>query len=74
LDLYTEIGEDYKKEELIKELLKEKQIFSNVFMYNYNFKNDTAMSIYLLKKWLEVNRDDKEASNLLNSLGVNFNN
>jgi len=74
LDLYTEIGEDYKKEELIKELLNEKQIFGNVFMYNYNFKNDTAMSIYLLKKWLEVNRDDKEAWNLLNSLGVNFNN
>jgi len=73
-DLYSEMGEEKKKEELVEEILQEKKIFSNVFVYNYDIKRDTAASVYLLKKWLEVNRNDKEALDLLKSLGVDFSN
>jgi hypothetical protein len=74
LDLYSEIGEEEKKQILVTEILKETEFFSNVFMYSYKIKADTAMSIYLLKKWLEVNKNDKEATDLLESLSSDFNN
>jgi hypothetical protein len=68
LDLYEEIGEKHKKDILVKELLGDQRIFSSVFMYNYDYKEDTAMSIYLLKKWLEANPYDKKAKILFDSL------
>ncbi len=72
LDLYDEMGDSYKKDSLIEELLKQPKIFSYVFMYNYDFMKDTAMSIYLLKKWSEVNPNDIQARTLLNSLINNY--
>ncbi len=68
LDLYEATGEKNKKDILTAELISDSKIFSSVFMYNYNYKKDTAMSIYLLKKWLEVNTYDKKAKSLLDSL------
>jgi len=68
LDLYAEIGEKNKKDILTAELVTDPRIFSSVFMYNYDYKKDTAMSIYLLKRWLEVNPYDKKAKILLDSL------
>jgi hypothetical protein len=71
LDLYDETGNSRRKDSLVEELLMQPKIFSYVFMYNYDFMKDTAMSIYLLKKWLEVNPDDRRAKNVLKSLGAN---
>jgi hypothetical protein len=68
LDLYEAIGEKDKKDILTAELINYPKIFSSVFMYNYDYKKDTAISIYLLKKWLEVNSYDKKAKLLLDSL------
>jgi hypothetical protein len=70
--LYSAIGEEEKKQILVGEILREIEIFSSVFMYNYKIKKDTATSIYLLEKWLEVNKDDKEAFDLLKSLTSDF--
>jgi hypothetical protein len=72
LDLYSEIGKEEKKQKLVEEILREREIFSSVFMYNYKIKKDTATSIYLLEKWLEVNKDDKEAFDLLESFSSDF--
>jgi hypothetical protein len=74
LDLYTEIGEEFKKDILTAELISDSKLYSSVFMYNYEYKKDTAMSIYLLKKWLEVNPYDKKAKVLLDSLNIDFQN
>jgi hypothetical protein len=70
LDLYNEIGDSQKKDLLVEELLEQPKIFGYVYMYNYDFVKDTALSIYLLKKWLEVNPYDKQAQTLLNSLSA----
>ncbi|MBN1695479.1 DUF2723 domain-containing protein [candidate division WOR-3 bacterium] len=72
LDLYEAIGEKDKKDILTAELINYPKIFSSVFMYNYDYKKDTAISIYLLKKWLEVNSYDKKAKLLLDSLATHF--
>ncbi len=70
LDLYTEIGEEYKKESLVAEMINKPKVFSSVFMYNYEYKEDTPISVYLLKKWLEVNPYDERAKILLDSLSI----
>lgn len=72
LDLYVELGYENKKESLIATVINKPRVFSSVFMYNYDLKKDTIMSIYLLKKWLEVNPYDKKAKILLDSLSTDF--
>lgn len=72
LELYTETGEKKKKHFLVEELIGNPRMYSSVFMYNYDYKENIEMSIYLLKKWLEVNPNDKKAEILLDSLGAGY--
>ncbi|MEO0293804.1 MAG: DUF2723 domain-containing protein [candidate division WOR-3 bacterium] len=67
-ELYKEINATQKMELLVKELVLYPEFFYSVFAYYYNLKRDKETSIYLLKNWLEVNKYDKKAENLLNSL------
>ena len=71
-DLYMELGKEHKKDSLVREIISKPKIFSSVFMYNYRLKRDTVMSVYLLKKWLEVNPYDKKAKLLLDTLIADF--
>ena len=72
LDLYVELGYEDKKESLIATIINKPKVYTSVFMYNYDLKKDTVMSVYLLRKWLEVNPYDKKAEVLLDSLSINF--
>lgn len=72
LDLYEELGYESEKESLIATIINKPKVYTSVFMYNYDFKKDTVMSVYLLRKWLEVNPYDNKAKVLLDSLSTNF--
>jgi len=70
LDLYSHTGEKKKRDFLVTELISNPEMYSNVFLYSYDYKKDTMMSVYLLKKWLEVNPNDRKAKILFDSLGA----
>jgi hypothetical protein len=70
LDLYSQTGEKEKREFLMADLISNPGMFSNVFLYNYEYKRDDIISIYMLKKWLEVNPNDRKAKILLDSLSA----
>ncbi len=63
LYLYSEIGENEKKDSLVVNLLREPDIFRALF--SYSVRHDTSQAIYLLEHWTEVNPNDKEADSLL---------
>ena len=70
LDLYSQTGEKEKRDFLVAKLISNPEMYSNVFLYIYDYKKDTMMTVYLLKKWLEVNRNDRKAKILLDSLSA----
>jgi hypothetical protein len=70
LDLYTEMGEGNKKDFLIVEILNAPTIFSNIFMYYYEYRENPVIAVYLLEKWLEVNPYDNKAKVLFDSLSA----
>jgi len=72
LDLYSQIGEKEKRNFLVAELIGKPEMYSNIFLYNYDYRKDTTMSVYLLKKWLEVNPYDSKAKILLDSLSADY--
>ncbi|MEJ2568229.1 MAG: hypothetical protein P8Z50_05070, partial [candidate division WOR-3 bacterium] len=70
LDLYSQTGEKEKRDFLVAKLISNPEMYSNVFLYIYDYKKDTMMTVYLLKKWLEVNPNDRKAKILLDSLSA----
>ena len=70
LSLYTEMGEELKRDSLIAEIIVKPKVFSNIFMYYYEYQGDTEIAVYLLKKWLEVNPYDKKTKILFDSLSA----
>lgn len=72
INLYFTIDDTEKLNLLTLDLLRQPEIYRDIFSYNLRY--DTTKAIYLLEKWKEVNPHDKEAINLLERLRNSNNN
>jgi hypothetical protein len=66
LDLYFTVDNSEKLNSLVLDLLRQPEIYRDLFSYNLRY--DTSKAIYLLEKWKEANPYDKEAASLLERL------
>jgi hypothetical protein len=72
MNLYFTIDDIEKLNLLTLDLIRQPEIYRDIFSYNLRY--DTTKAIYLLEKWKEVNPHDKEAINLLERLRNSYNN